>query len=60
MRRVLATFGLILPFVGALALAAAPAHATTQTGSTHHKSTKTHHASTHKSKSHKKTTTSAG
>jgi hypothetical protein len=57
LRRKSLSLGLILPFVAALSLAAPAAQASTHTGTTHHKSSKTHHASSgHKSKSHKKST----
>jgi hypothetical protein len=55
MRRMSVTLGLILPFAAALALSAPAAQASTSTGSTHHKASKSHHASSHK-KSHKKST----
>jgi hypothetical protein len=53
-RRISVSLGLILPFIAALSLAAPPAQASTATGTTHHKSSKTHHAASpgHKGKTH--------
>ncbi len=54
LRRISVSLGLILPFAAALSLAAPSAQASTASGNTHNKSSKTHHASSsgHKSKSH--------